>query len=649
MWKENCKNLNSNGITLIALVVTMIVLLILAGVTIATLTGENGLIKNAGRAKEEQEISEEKEIIELATVQVMKISRYGDLEEKDLQNALDNLAGEGKTQVSEVIDKFEVLFKESKRYYEVDKDGNVEFCQVLEEINNAGDFTKGGILNGSEEKPYKIDCIEDLVELSYSVNGIEVSDGNLNITSEYKSFSNEHIILGRNLNFASKLCYEDSSRKDYGDINGNGKVEELITELTTGKGWISIGGYAGSKNTYGFSGNFNGDNKAIKNMYIYNEEQVSNVGLFGNCSQVNIDNLGVLGTIYCNSNNAGGIIGTLSNNKEVSINNCYYDGKIDNISISGRTGGIIGNCNVSKVDISSCYSKGKIIGHNTANNTNTGGIVGHAQNATLKIENSHNEANIEGINSVGGILGQGSNSEIYNCYNAAEIKGDTSVGGIVGNSFRYIERCYNTAKVTGNIKRTGGIVGSTTNGSKIYQSYNEGIIIGKGSTGGILGSIASIAATNLIIEQCYNKGEIAGFSGIIGDISANYAKIINCYNTGKASIGIGTGTGYIVTSKVVGCYNTGEVTSKYGVITSRGSWGTTYNSYYLQGCGATDTVAIATSSENLKNMATTLDRAFIINDEEDTVTIDDNNKQNVWVNDENNINDGYPILKWQTE
>ena len=41
------------GITLIALVITIVVLLILAGVTIITLTGDNGLITKAGNAKEE--------------------------------------------------------------------------------------------------------------------------------------------------------------------------------------------------------------------------------------------------------------------------------------------------------------------------------------------------------------------------------------------------------------------------------------------------------------------------------------------------------------------------------------------------------------------------------------------------------------------
>jgi type II secretory pathway pseudopilin PulG len=41
---------NQKGITLIALVITIIVLLILAGVTIAMLTGENGILTNANKS-----------------------------------------------------------------------------------------------------------------------------------------------------------------------------------------------------------------------------------------------------------------------------------------------------------------------------------------------------------------------------------------------------------------------------------------------------------------------------------------------------------------------------------------------------------------------------------------------------------------------
>ena len=45
----------SKGITLIALVITIIVLLILAGVSIVTLTGENGILTKAADAKVETE------------------------------------------------------------------------------------------------------------------------------------------------------------------------------------------------------------------------------------------------------------------------------------------------------------------------------------------------------------------------------------------------------------------------------------------------------------------------------------------------------------------------------------------------------------------------------------------------------------------
>ncbi len=61
----NKKHLNNNGITLIALVITIIVLLILAGVSIALLTGENGILNQANIAREENEIAAEKEKIEL--------------------------------------------------------------------------------------------------------------------------------------------------------------------------------------------------------------------------------------------------------------------------------------------------------------------------------------------------------------------------------------------------------------------------------------------------------------------------------------------------------------------------------------------------------------------------------------------------------
>ena len=62
---------NNKGITLIALVITIIVLLILAGVSIAMLTGQNGILTQAGNAKTDTAKAEAKEAIKLAVNEIL--------------------------------------------------------------------------------------------------------------------------------------------------------------------------------------------------------------------------------------------------------------------------------------------------------------------------------------------------------------------------------------------------------------------------------------------------------------------------------------------------------------------------------------------------------------------------------------------------
>ena len=64
--KEKIKQLrNKNGITLIALVVTIIVLIILAGVSISLVLGDNGIITKAKEAKQNTEIAKVEEEVQL--------------------------------------------------------------------------------------------------------------------------------------------------------------------------------------------------------------------------------------------------------------------------------------------------------------------------------------------------------------------------------------------------------------------------------------------------------------------------------------------------------------------------------------------------------------------------------------------------------
>lgn len=79
------------GITLIALVITIIVLLILAGVSIAMLTGQNGILTQAQNAKNETEEAQDKEKISLAVSEAqIGNNGYQKLNTNNLQDAIDN-------------------------------------------------------------------------------------------------------------------------------------------------------------------------------------------------------------------------------------------------------------------------------------------------------------------------------------------------------------------------------------------------------------------------------------------------------------------------------------------------------------------------------------------------------------------------------
>ena len=80
------------GITLISLVVTIIVLLILAGISINLTVGEHGIITNAKKAREEMIISQGKEKIEMGLSDI-SIGRIANGESCDLDYVSENIEG----------------------------------------------------------------------------------------------------------------------------------------------------------------------------------------------------------------------------------------------------------------------------------------------------------------------------------------------------------------------------------------------------------------------------------------------------------------------------------------------------------------------------------------------------------------------------
>ena len=87
---------STKGITLIALVVTIIILLILAGVSIAMLTGNNGVLTQAKSAKEKTGEKGEQERVNLAASSAMTLG-MGTITTENLNKAIQDEFGAGKS------------------------------------------------------------------------------------------------------------------------------------------------------------------------------------------------------------------------------------------------------------------------------------------------------------------------------------------------------------------------------------------------------------------------------------------------------------------------------------------------------------------------------------------------------------------------
>ena len=128
---------NKKGITLIALVVTIVVLLILAGVSINLVLDNNGIIAKSKDARNSAIESDEKEKVEMAYVSAA-LKKLGDtVTAEELQEELDSSVGTGKTDVTtNGDDTLNVLFSDTEHNFNVDE-GKVEKAKPI--TNNYGE------------------------------------------------------------------------------------------------------------------------------------------------------------------------------------------------------------------------------------------------------------------------------------------------------------------------------------------------------------------------------------------------------------------------------------------------------------------------------------------------------------------------------
>lgn len=484
------KKQKNSGITLVALVITIIILLILAGISISTLTN-TGIFQKAKEAKENNRIASIEEQINLWLLN-NEMDSYGNSKDfKDLEDFTSDLVNNN-------------LLTEKER----------------KEVLTTGQIT----LNGKSiifEKYNYVSNKEDLEKIREEVN-----NGN--------SFKNEKIILSQDIDLKGSSENKDSwwipigsneNEKFFeGSFDGNNHIiTNMYTEVSEGNEFISF--ISAIRNS------------SIKNLTVEgtiildgNDENGNNpagsgiIGVgYGKCKIINCHNK-VNVTKKAHGREVSGVLGCAYVDSDITIEKSSNTGELKG---SNAVGGIIGTV-YGKTTINECYNQGDLGSFDTLYvagiiaRINTLPDIRTAKN--VEINNSYNKGNLKTQRRAGGILAFCSSGTltINNSYNSGEIQvanadATSYLGGIVGRTQQPIEKC---------------IISNSYNISNIYaEKQNKNI-----ATGGILGGNTSDNAT---IINCYNIGNLNGdyTAGIVG-LSAgtadenSYMQIINSYNSG---------------------------------------------------------------------------------------------------------------------
>ena len=496
--------IKERGITLIALVITIIVLLILAGITIAAISGDNGILQNAARAKEETEQAEKDEK-----------EKLGDMED--------------------ILDEYSTGIK-------------VE--QVVDENPGTLEGT------GTETDPYTINSIEDLVVFASNVTNGNTYEGQtikLGLSLDFNS----------NKSYVEPLRTDYGEYGYNGELKTLLTTGEGFKPIgTTYDANVSTNYFKGT-----FNGDYNviynlyqnyedSDNTSIIGFFSTNAGTINNLRIENSSISAITNNMHIVAGVICGRNNAnitncgssGNLRITDNGVKSVScagitgqamgtIEGCFSKTNIE-VSSSNPSqisvGGIAGA--LSEDYIKSCYNMGTInINLNSDKPILVGGISG---NNSKKVENCYNVGDIY-IESafqttktiqLGSIVGYtNANAETNNCFNIGQININllndsdiTYIGNITGDIYRgIINNCYNIGKMNlsnANIQKIGQIAGRAQS-----ATFNDCLGIIEENLIAI-GNENNCVSNNVTLTE---KDKIPNIIQVVGEDFANDSKNIN--------------------------------------------------------------------------------------------------------------------------
>ena len=163
------------GITLIALVITIIILLILAGVTITMLTGDNGILKQATNAKEANSKAEFEEQVKLA-VMASKINDTASINLETLENEINKINGTTITKSTD--DNLPWTVKKESYEITITADGTITTNTTGKDDDKKDEvFASDGSWNGVVNSPK---LVSGMTGVYWDENGNEIKVTNEN-------------------------------------------------------------------------------------------------------------------------------------------------------------------------------------------------------------------------------------------------------------------------------------------------------------------------------------------------------------------------------------------------------------------------------------------------------------------------------------
>ena len=260
--KVNTMKSKQKGITLIALVITIIVLLILAGVSIASLTGENGILTRADTARKETAKQSAKEQVQIEVLG--SIGESGKVDIESLNKNLKNVQGlkykDAELSESNKIESLPAKIKIDEYDVEIEENGEivVNEIKVGEKVTGSNEIYAN---NGTAVIPVGFTIVPGLDDVSQGLvisddpNDTEINKDNIVangnqfvwIPVDKTTFETR---FKRTVGYKEGKIQTDYPFTNFGEVNGTGTNEKMTESNTTKQEAIDM--YASVKRNGGF-------------------------------------------------------------------------------------------------------------------------------------------------------------------------------------------------------------------------------------------------------------------------------------------------------------------------------------------------------------------------------------------------------------